>query len=186
MNSAWVELLTAFCLAASEQGSAWKARPPQWNEPATEEQVHALEKAIRAELPSDYRDFLRTSNGIRNYVPGADLPGTDDLKDFDASQSRTYGSYAKAIREAFLYDDEIGFGIRDDEVLMIYSAGGSSGAIFLVVAPKSRAYGNVVVYLPGEPTVYPSWLSYMRGLTEQMQRSRQNNRGQTPIISWGK
>ncbi|ROH89401.1 SMI1/KNR4 family protein [Stagnimonas aquatica] len=172
MSVAWVELLTAFCLAAGEQGAAWKARPPQWNEPATEEQIHALEKTIGVELPGDYKDFLRTSNGIRNYVPGADLPGTEDLKEFVISRSHKYGTYAKAIRDAFLYDDEIGFGIQDDEVLMIYSAGGSSGAIFLVVSPKSRAHGNVVVYLPGEPAIYPSWLSYMGSLTEQMRKSR--------------
>lgn len=157
MSTAWLELLTAFCLATSGAVGA----PPSLLPPATNEQIRTLEVAIGAKLPSDYEEFLLTSNGIKNYFPGYTHPGTEDLVRSVKSSVSKYGSYSKMLREGVLFADEIGFGVREEQVLMISAYDGNPGALNLVVDEKSPSYGQVVAYWPGDSVIYKSWSVYL-------------------------
>ena len=46
----------------------WKLRKNEFNPPATDEQIAELESQLQIELPNDYKEFLKVTNGFAGTV----------------------------------------------------------------------------------------------------------------------
>ena len=117
-------------------------------EPATEKQVRALEKRLRATLPADYRKFLMTINGGRRPGGGWELPKYEMAIDTFYGLRGDHYDLADAVQRVLKAEEgtsnypadtiPIGYELTGNPILMKYRGDDAGSIWFWDERPKPR------------------------------------------------
>jgi len=164
-----LEELVARIFARREELKRLRGAPSrqQLNPPAAEAEIERVERLLEIRFPDDYRAFLLMHDGWRRFDGENDLLSTEQM---------TSGPMKDSIRELQNFQREAGDLPAAEGVVIVASLSGMDIAFYDRGSRRQEGGMEVVRWFSGEYRRFPSFLEFLEGYAESVERRIVNER----------